>query len=186
MTRKLLILCCLMATVFISYANKKKKAERQQAAPTQTGTQEPVFDPVDYKSIGSPLPKMRVVTAKKEVFTEKELVNDANLVVMLFNPTCDHCQYVTRYLMGNIDKFKRSNVVLMATPNMIGTWLENFNAETDVYTVPKIKVGVDSADFITKTYNYVGLPQVNVYREGKLLKQFNFETAGDSVMKYVE
>jgi hypothetical protein len=175
-----------MATVSIGYAKKKKKADPQPAAQAQPKSHEPVFDPVDYKSIGSPLPKMRVVTAKKEILTEKELVNDANLVVMLFNPTCDHCQSVTAYLMNNIDKFKKSNIVLMATPNMVGSWLKTFDDFTHVYTVPKIKVGVDSADFITKTYNYVGLPQINVYRDAKLLKQFNFEAAGDSVLKYVE
>src|SRR5690606_18851701 len=62
-----------------------------------------------YKEIGAPMPAIRLVvppltvnesTAKKgkkvatpqnQIVTEKELKNDANLLVMMFNPTCGHC-----------------------------------------------------------------------------------------------
>ena len=88
--------------------------------------------------------------------------------------------------MANMDRVKKSNILMMATPIMVGKWLDMFNDYTKIYSEPRIKLGVDSAGFIKKAYNYEGLPQINIYKGDKLLKFFNKDTAADSLFKYIE
>lgn len=88
--------------------------------------------------------------------------------------------------MKNIGSFKKSNILLLATPNMKGSWLEDFEGFTHVNTIPKIKVALDSSDFINKTFTYEGLPQINIYKNGKLLRKFHTEVPIDSLKPYIE
>ncbi len=181
MLRKLLIITCLSTTVLVAYADKKKKSKNE------TVKQETVSDTsTNYKVLGSPIPRIYAVTAKGKKITTKDMANDANLFVMLFNPTCEHCQDETRLLMQNMDMFKNSKLLLLATDNMM-SYLSFFDATTKVNTEPRILVAIDSADFVNKTFTYDGLPQINIYnKERILIKQFHGDQPMDSLARFIE
>lgn len=181
MLRKLLIITCLSTTVLVAYADKKKKSKKEVAQ------QETVDDTsTNYKVVGSPLPRIYAVTGKGEKITTKDMANDANLFVMLFNPTCEHCQDETRLLMKNMDMFKNSKLLLLATDNMM-SYLSFFNATTGVNKEPRILVAIDSANFVNRTFTYDGLPQINIYnKERVLIKQFHGSQPMDSLATYIE
>lgn len=181
MLRKLLIITCLMSTVLIAFGQKKKKVKVKANKESAT-----TLADVNYKEIGAPLPTIRMVTEKGKEYTEKDVENKANLFVMLFNPMCDHCQDETRLIQEHIALFQKSNILLMASPNM-KEYLEFFENSTKVSKYPQIKVGLDSAKFIDKTFRYLELPQINIYdKDRKLLRMFNGHTPIDSLKSFIE
>lgn len=143
-------------------------------------------DRTDYHLVGAPMPSIWVVTATGDVITDTMLRNDANLFVMMFNPTCEHCEDMTRDIEHHIGLFKNSQIVLMAAP-MMGPYLEYFDKTTHYTQFPSLKVGIDSAKFIDRTYNYVMLPQINVYsKDRKLIKSFSGLNTVDSLRPYIQ
>jgi hypothetical protein len=119
--------------------------------------------------------------------TDKDLDNGANLFVMMFNPTCSHCQNATQMLGKNISLFSRSKIVLLAKREMqpfIGDFIKNNN--TDSY-YPTMYVGIDSSKFIDNVFLYQMLPQINIYNnERRLVKIFTGDVSIDSLQKYVQ
>ena len=181
--RKLLIITCLMGTVFIAFGQKqkKKKNKKQETAAAAANGE------VNYKEVGAPMPPIRMITADKKVITDADVANDANLFVVMFNPTCGHCQEETALIGQNIGLFKKSKVLLLASPNM-NELMSFFESTTGASKYqPAMQVGLDSAEFITKTFRYEALPQINIYdKNRKLIKIFNGDTPLDSFKEYIE
>jgi hypothetical protein len=181
---KQFLIASLICVPLLLDAQSKQDSKRRMndviAQPSIPASAKP-----DYKAIGAPMPPLRVVYPKKAVYTGDMLKNDANLIVMMFNPTCEHCEDMTFALEQNIDLFKKSNILLMAAPAM-GPYLEFFENGTRINKFPKIKMGLDSAGFIDHTFLYEMLPQINVYdAERKLIKTFNGITTIDSLKPYI-
>ena len=180
--RKLLIIVCLLGTVSIAFGQKKKKNKKPENAVAAFTT-----DSIDYKEVGAPMPPIRVLTPKKAFVTSKDLENDANLFVMMFTPTCGHCQEMTEALGKNVALFKRSKVIMIASPNQ-EPLLDFFENTTHVSKYhPTFQYGLDSSDFILKTFRYQSLPQINVYdKDRKLIKIVNGENTVESLREYIE
>lgn len=191
MQRKLLIIVCLISTVFIAFGQPdKKKNKKKEAASKTEGTTNHDSIKIDYKVIGAPMPPIKMTVylgaQGKEILTDKDVANDANLFVMMYNPTCGHCQEETLLLEKNIFLFKKSHILLLAAPGM-DTYMDFFENTTKVSQYPSIKVGLDNSGFIDKTFNYTGLPQINIYdKDRKLLKMFNSDTPLDSLKPYIQ
>ncbi len=146
----------------------------------------PTEGKVDYKHVGAPMPMLRTVSDNKSVVTDKMVSNDANLVVMMFNPTCEHCEDMTSAIEKNIFLFKKTHVVLVAGA-MMTPYLDLFRKNMKLDQYPGIKMGVDSSQFIDNTFRYEGLPQVNIYdHDRKLLKTFSGITTIDSIKAFIE
>lgn len=176
--RKLIISTVLVGAVFIAFGQKKKKGEAVKVTSTR--------DSIDYKMLGSPMPELRLVTFDKAIITNASLANDANLFIMMFNPTCEHCQEETIMLEKHIDLFKKTKMALVASPNMMQL-LDFFESVTKASKYPLFQVGVDSSGFINKAYGYQSLPQINIYdKDRKLIRTFNGDTPIDSLKQYIQ
>ena len=122
----------------------------------------------------------------KEYITNKELDNQANLFVMMFNPTCSHCEDMTSLLEKNMSLFKRSKIVLVATKVMT-PYLPDFIKSFHIDEYPQMHVGTDSMGFIDKVFLYSALPQINIYdSQRKLLKIYTGDVEIDSLKRYIE
>lgn len=184
MIRKLLIITFLFGTVAVTYAQKKEKKKKNDKGNTEQSVSDTAK--IDYKAIGAPMPPIYAHTLDGEKLTEKSFTKGGNLLVMLFNPTCDHCQTVTQTLEENIDKFNKTEIILMASGSLVN-YLEFFNNVTRHSDYPKIKVGADSANFIGKTFVYGSLPQINIYdKNRKLVKTFMGETSIEALKPYID
>jgi hypothetical protein len=143
-------------------------------------------DTVDYHLEGSPLPPIRAVSLTGEQYTDASLKNNANLFVMMFNPGCEHCEDMTLALIKNIDLFKQSNIVMIAAP-MQGPYMPPFINGLRTNKYPTLKIGLDSANFIDRTFNYIALPQINIYGpDRRLIKSFAGITTIDSLKRYIQ
>jgi len=124
--------------------------------------------------------------AKHHYITNEDLDNNANLFVMMFNPTCSHCIDETEMLEKNIGLFKRSKLVLIAnTTNK--DYIAHFVSNNHVADYPAIYVGMDSSDFWGKVFLYQALPQISIYDHNRnLIKSFTGEKPIDSLEKYIQ
>lgn len=118
--------------------------------------------------------------------TGKDLDNDKPLFVMLFNPTCSHCEDMTMMMTNNIESFGKSKIVLLATKPM-AYYLPDFAQRHHIAKYPNMHIGYDSTNFVDNMFLYQSLPQINVYgRDRKLLKTFKGEVPVDTLVKFVE
>jgi len=175
MLRKLLI-CSLLLAPLTGICQQNK-----QPAPAPV-----VAERTDYREINAPLPPFRVVTPDGKMITPENMKNDANLLVMFFNPTCEHCEDMTLEMEKHIYLFKKTKVLLVAGSNMASS-LGDFIKALKVDQYPTLQPSLDSSKFIDKTFNYNGLPQINVYdHDRKLIRTFNSITTIDSLKAYIE
>lgn len=178
MIRKLLIVSCLLGPVFSAFG--QSKPDDKARVTTTTATK------LDYKEIGAPMPPLRMFTREGTYLTNDDLKNDANLILMLFNPTCAHCEDQTVIFRKNLELFRKSNIVLMAASGM-GPYLGYFTKGTKIDSIMKFQVGIDSSGYIDRAFNYKSLPQINVYdKERKLIKTFNSTVPIDSLRSFIE
>ena len=125
-------------------------------------------------------------SADKLYLTADDVDNSANLLVMIFNPGCSHCEDETAVIQNNFTLFKKTELVMVAKPAS-SVSLSDFYARRRLYEFPSIHIGTDSSDFIGKTFVFGMLPQINIYdHDRKLIKTYNGEIAIDSLKKYIE
>lgn len=181
MLRKLLILSLLLTTTLV-FAQKKSTKEKKKATPAAVSAPK---EPENYRELGSSLPDFTVKTMQKALITNNDVKNDANFFLMLFNPTCDHCERQTDSLVANFSLFKKSKLMLVATPPMIG-YMHDFINNHRLKEFPAIMIGMDSA-LSAQTFIYMSLPQINVYnKERKLIRTFSGNVPIDSLKQYIE
>src|SRR5258708_5261364 len=94
MLRNLLLLLAVSGA-FSCYA--QKESDRLPKA-----TEKPKDSQTDYKQVGSPLPPFRLFVCRdssddkrQEIITNKQLKSKGNTFIMIFNPTCSHCEEET-------------------------------------------------------------------------------------------
>lgn len=183
MLRKILVITLLFSTVIAAYAQKKDKKKKKKE---KEDTEQVADSNISYKEIGDPMPVMKLTTRKGKKLTEKDFNKKSNLLVMMFNPTCDHCQDQTITFEKNIDLFDKTDLVLIAAPQMID-YLEFYNNVTRYFEYPKMTVAVDSSGFIDKTFHYQALPQINVYdKNRKLIKIFTGNVEIEALKPYID
>jgi len=166
-----------------------------QTNTTSSKTTQKQNDPkIDYKQIDAPMPLLVFIPyhdssnsgVAEKYMTNSYFDNGANLFVMMFNPTCSHCQEQTIMFEKSEALFKRSKIILLAN-NVMKTYLGDFVALTHANQYPFMYLGVDSTDFINNLFLYQALPQLNIYNsERKLIRTYNGEVAIDSLKKYIQ
>jgi hypothetical protein len=169
-------------------------AQHNQNASSKT-TQKNSDADIDYKQVGAPMPSLTFLpyydTSKKDekpkgLMTDKDFDNGADLFVIMFNPTCSHCQNATILLRKNKDLFKKTKVILLAN-NVMKDYLHDFVTMTGEDQAPFMYLGIDSSQFINSTFLYQSLPQINIYSgDRKLIRTYTGDVAIDSLKKYIQ
>jgi hypothetical protein len=74
----------------------------------------------------------------------------------------------------------------VAAANM-GPYLSYFTNNTKLDGTPLLQVGIDSSEYIDKTFNYESLPQINIYnKERRLIKTFSGPVPIENLKEYIE
>ena len=210
MLRKLMILVCLVmaTTVFAQQPPVSKTTEKQDepkidyqemGAPLpplkllvfhDTSSKKNMPDATAVKNDRKKFTagKLRKMDDTKRTYlTEADVNNNANLLVMIFNPSCSHCEDETAIIQNNISLFSKSQLVMVSKPINAAPLNDFYQRRKIGDFQPPIHIGTDSSDFIGKTFVFGMLPQINIYdHHRKLIKTFNGEIAIDSLKKYIE
>jgi hypothetical protein len=197
MKRNLLIITCLLTISILTFGQKKKKKATEAVTTTSLSIPGTAFlRPIenqpevkfDYKQMNAPLPKFSIFSFENKNITKDILQSGGNLVLIMFNPTCDHCEDETRLLIENIFLFKKSKILLVAAPIQTPN-IGYFDANVKFSQYPStITVSIDSAKVIEKIFTYKTLPQINIYdgKSMRLVKTFEGSTPLDSLRQYIQ
>jgi thioredoxin-related protein len=105
------------------------------------------------------------------VLNKSNLKKNTPVLIMLFNPTCDHCQHETEQIIKNIDAFKKVQIIL-ATTAPFGL-MKEFYANYKLAKFKNISVGQDFQYTLPSFYMIHSLPYLAMYdKQGKLLTTF--------------
>jgi hypothetical protein len=100
-------------------------------------------------------------------FTKQDLDKKKSVMVMLFNPQCEHCQQKTGELVKNIDEFKDIQIVM--TTSMPFDSMMSFRKRYQLDQHKNIIVGQDVHYFLPSYYMIKHLPFLAFYNKKKEL-----------------
>lgn len=108
------------------------------------------------------LPEFRLLrTDGKTWLTRDDLAKGKPVMIMLFNPDCDHCQKQTWAIRQGIDRLGDLQIVMATYRNlkMIGQFEELY----ELYRFPAIRAGRDEQYRLIPHYRVSSLPLMAVY-----------------------
>lgn len=127
-------------------------------------------------------PPAKLVLPDKSEFSKDDLDKKSPVMLLLFSPQCEHCQYETEELIKNIEKFRKTQIV-MATVMPFDSML----AFRDKYGLAKygnIILGYDKHYFLPTFYNIRNLPFHAFYnRKKQLISAFEGTISVEKVLE---
>ena len=95
------------------------------------------------------------------LFSNKNLKKDLNTVFILFSPDCEFCQHETQDLIKNIQKFKKTQIVMISF--MSQKLINDFYKKYKIADQHIITMGKDSKYFFLKYFRLRIAPSTFVY-----------------------
>ncbi|HKB43025.1 MAG TPA: hypothetical protein VKC90_01500 [Chitinophagaceae bacterium] len=118
------------------------------------------------------LPPLKLLlTDSSSYFTKNDFKKKTNVLIMLFNPECDHCQHETEEIINHIDQFK--NVQIVMATMMPFDAMKSFYGKYELSRYKNITVGQDQSFFLIPYYRVGNLPFLAFYnKKGNLISVF--------------
>jgi len=117
-----------------------------------------------YKKFKS-LPPMDLLLPDSSHFTKDDIPKKKAVMIMMFNPMCEHCKHETVDILKNIDKFE--NVQIVMATSMPFDSMTAFRSRFHLDQYPNITVVQDSKFFLITFYQLHNLPFLAFYNKKK-------------------
>jgi thioredoxin-related protein len=104
-------------------------------------------------------------------FTKNDLKKNKPVLIMIFNPDCDHCKHETEEIIKHIDELKDVQIVMstMMSFDAMKSFYENYN----LHRFENITVGQDVSFTLPSFYQIHFMPYLAMYdKKGNLLTTF--------------
>ncbi|HMG66067.1 MAG TPA: thioredoxin fold domain-containing protein [Chitinophagaceae bacterium] len=151
--KKIMLLSSLLLAGIISFC----QSEADSTAP--------------YKRFPTVPPFQLLKVDSSSYFTKSDLKKNKPVLLILFNPDCEHCKHETEEIIKNIDQFKDIQIV-MATM-MPFDEMKSFYEKYDLKRFDNITVGQDIKYTLPVFYNIRFMPYLAMYnKKGNLLTTF--------------
>jgi len=129
------------------------------------------------------LPPFKMYRSDKTIFSAAELPKAKPVVLIYFDPDCDHCQKLMKELFQKIDAFKKAEIIMVTFKPI--EEVAAFEKQNHVQKYSNIIVGTEGVGFYLR--NYYGLmtmPFTALYdRKGNLNYSYRKETFVDDLIK---
>ena len=104
-------------------------------------------------------------------FTKYDLKINETVLIVLFNPDCDHCKHEIEEIIKNMDEFKNIQIVL--TTMMPFDLMKSFYEKYDLQKFANVTVGKDVQYILPSFYQIKFMPYLAMYdKKGNLLTTF--------------
>jgi len=104
-------------------------------------------------------------------FTKNDLKKNEPVLIVLFNPDCDHCQHETEEILKNMDELKDVQIIL--STNMSFEAMKSFYEKYNLQKFQNIIVGRDFQYVLPSFYQIRFMPYLAMYnKKGNLLTTF--------------
>ncbi|HEY1164177.1 MAG TPA: redoxin domain-containing protein [Chitinophaga sp.] len=162
-----LMLLCLCAFPFLLQAQK-----------TNTPPTEAPY--LQYKVI----PAFPLTLPDGHIITKNDLRKNTPTLVFIFSVECDHCKQLTEEMLKNMDKFKKTQI-LMVTPFKPDQMKEYYD-HYKIRNYPNIIMASEPTRQIMYFYNMHYFPGLYVYNKKQtLVKGFEGTTKLEQLLPYI-
>jgi peroxiredoxin len=115
-------------------------------------------------------------------FTRDDLKKKKETIFIIFSPDCEHCQQETKNLIENIDKFSKTQIVMVTS--LPYDQMKVFYNEFKIANYPTISMGYDPTFFFHTFFNIKYLPVIFIYdKKGKFKKSFEGSVNIDKILE---
>lgn len=117
-------------------------------------------------------PPVKLLLPDKTSFTKKDLPAKKPVMMMVFNPECEHCRHETEEMLKHFDLFENTTIV-MATMMPFDSMM-SFRSRYKLADHSNIIIGQDTEYFLPSFYQMSSLPFLAFYdKRGRLISVFN-------------
>jgi hypothetical protein len=169
MKRYLILLCCFCLP-FILQAQTKKTVSVPKEQPPYL--QYPI------------VPTFPLTLPDGHVITKNDLKKNVKTIVFVFSVDCDHCKQLTEDMLKNIDKFKKTQILMVTPfqPEQMKVYYNNYN----IKNYPNIIMASEPTRQIMYFYDLHYFPGVFVYdKKQQFVKGFEGTVKLDQLQEYL-
>lgn len=128
------------------------------------------------------VPPLHLLLADSTTFTDKNLIKNKPVLLIVFSPDCDHCQKQTEELINRMDEFKSIQIVMATT--LPFEKLKSFYEDYRLNRFKDLIVGWDYQLILPSYYHMKSLPFLAFYnKKGKLIDVFEGSLPLSKVIK---
>lgn len=128
------------------------------------------------------LPPFKMYRSDKTIFNAAELPKTKPVILIYFDPDCEHCQKLMKELFQKIDAFKKAEIIMVTFKS-----IEEVAGFEKLHSTQKYKniiVGTEGVGFYLRNYyGLVTMPFTALYdKEGNLNYSYRKETPVDDLI----
>jgi thioredoxin-related protein len=118
----------------------------------------------------------------KTIFNAAELAKTKPVVLIYFDPDCDHCQKLMKELFQKIDAFKKAKIIMVTFKPV--EEVAAFEKQNNTQRHSNIVVGTEGTGFYLRNYyGLVTMPFTALYdKNGSLNYSYRKETSVDDLI----
>ena len=163
--KNIFLLFTLMSIVLFSFS------QSDSAKKSSSSTQQEEVTLPPFKRFPTVPPLKLLLLDSTSYFTKNDLKKNRPVLIIVFNPDCEHCKHETEEIIKNIDSLKNIQIV-MATI-MSFDLMKSFYEEYDLQRFQNIIVGKDVQYTLPSFYQMHFMPYLAMYnKKGNLLATF--------------
>jgi len=138
-----------------------------------------------YKKVPFYPPVKLLMTDSVTYYTKAELPKNKPVILIVFNPDCDHCKHETEAIVQNIDKFKNVHIVMASFVPL--TEISKFREKYKLGNYKNIILGQDTHYFLLSFYQGHSLPYLAFYNKKKgLISTFEGSMPIEKVLEEIK
>lgn len=161
----------LLSWLFLCTCSEKEKQETKIEEP-KTAIPAPV----------NSRPSLELTLLNGETFNIK--TRERDMVLILFQPDCDHCQQEAEQIRERLSVFKGYEVYFISSHPL--EVIKEFAAKYGLADKPNVYFASTSVEGILENFGAIPAPSVYIYnKEGELKESFNGQTDLDVIVKYL-
>ncbi len=132
---------------------------------------------------GLPLPILKIKQMDSTFYSTTQLEATKSLILVLFNPNCDHCVAFGKKMFSNMDKFSNTQFMFVSGEPTFG-YLQGFANNINYTPNNNFKIGTDPEYVTTGLFAFEGIPQIMVFGTNKkLIDVYYKEASTDKLLK---
>jgi hypothetical protein len=130
-----------------------------------------------------PIPQFKMYLSDKTIFSAAELPKAKPVILIYFDPDCDHCQILMKEVFKRINQFKSAEIVMVTFKSI--TELAAFEIKYNTHNYTNIKVGTEGNLFYLRNYyQLIKMPFTALYDKNKNLSYYyRQDTSVDDLLR---
>lgn len=118
------------------------------------------------------LPLMQIDLLRGKSLQAKEL--DGKVMLILFQPDCDHCQHEAEAIRQRVEDFKGYDLYFLSSASL--QEIERFSQDYELNGQENIHFGMVGFQAVLDNFGPIPAPSLYIYNDGKLRRKFNGQT----------